>query len=254
MIFGITILEVIVLTVLAILFIISAAYDRSHRSYSFKWWTLVLGIAALILMFGPNEWSVSAVWNSILSWEFWRPIVIYFSLGALYSIVEFLFQIRRESKILKESWSAYISTKVDVDLTMEEMSEIDGVDRPGRDKKIRGRVAFPVKQLLEHAQSHQSETTKDRAERLISSFRNLQSWGNSDFIVKPTLTTSGVEPEIQKGQLFSRLTVWILFWPAYMLSLLLGDIIEYVVSNLKALLVTLSNRFIKYVFADTFKI
>lgn len=63
-----------------------------------------------------------------------------------------------------------------------------------------------------------------------------------------------VEPKLNKPVLVDNITVWTLLWPAYLVSLILGDLIFNIVESLVDLMSNLGSRFVKFMFRDTFKI
>jgi hypothetical protein len=72
-----------------------------------------------------------------------------------------------------------------------------------------------------------------------------------------SLTTSAAgtpEPLIDKLELAESIGVWTFFWPAYAVSLVIGDLLTEVFNVIAEFLVKISGRFVRFSFADVFKL
>lgn len=213
------VLELIALSVFFLALVVAITFDRRGVE-SPKWWVVGLGVAGVAAYFW-SDWTFAGLWESALTLEFWKPFAYFLALGLVYSVLEFVLDVRRSARKFKDLWERHIN----------------GQRESYSDAKLNGpasadfqKVADSTRQFVERHSSDRAIVTIVRAEDKIS-----------------------VEPKINKGALSENIGAWTFFWPFYAISLILGDLLTEVFRVIAEFFVTLSGRFVRLSFADVFK-
>lgn len=105
-IFGI--LELVFLGIFFILMIIGTSLDRTGVE-SPKWYILLIGIIALVA-YTWGDFTFKGLLDSVLTLSFWAPVGIYLLVGLTYSVIEFVFEVRRRAEYFKAAWTKELDT------------------------------------------------------------------------------------------------------------------------------------------------
>ena len=77
---------------------------------------------------------------------------------------------------------------------------------------------------------------------------------SKDMLIKPRVIDGEIQPAVDKEILATNVGAWSMFWPFYLMSLIVGDLLAEVFNAVAAVIVSMSGRFVKAVFKDTFKL
>lgn len=213
--------------------------DRAdcHDEPGPKWAVMFIGLAAL-MYFTKHLWTFDSLMEFLLSKEFWIPFAKYLGLGVAYAIVEFVFAIRTSKRQLKDAWSRHLAEELNY--------------QPRRDLKgFNGTVLSLYKtESLDFTEdnAHIEYWAKRRREDFVSST-------NSKLLaVRVIVDSKQVIPTINKSYVYNNLFVWIIFWPFYAVSLILGRFLTDVLTGLSKVFVRIGDQIVKIAFKDMFRL
>lgn len=211
--FALSVWAAIGLGVLLLALVVACTLDRRDIAAP-KWWVLVLGL----IVFGVWTWG-DLGWATFTSATFWKPVGLYLAAGVVYSFFEFFFQVRKESRTWKAQWEHFKANELS--------------------RRGTGAPAEKEQQTLEEA---------------FFDDRRRDNKLHSSALVQMTLDKDKKPvPVIDRVALTKGVTVWILFWPAYAISLVLGDVLAEFFERFADLLVKLSTGMVRRMFANSFK-
>lgn len=263
--------ELIFIGVFFILMVIGTALDRRYNE-SPKWW--ILGVAfVVVLIYFWSKTDFTSVWTAVISLEFWKPFGIYLGAGLLYSVLEFILSVRKMQRKHETAWRSFIDT-VETTYTNSAGDTIDhqyvqkddvgyyvnGGGRSGaqtRASLTRNDVAYRYifsAALSESATEEQTGAAKKLFKRYCERDGYTTSDLRKDFIQIQLSPTFEVEPVINRSRLASFIGCWTFLWPAYAVSLILGDFLVEVFRVIGDFFSKIGGRFVKLTFADTFKV
>lgn len=211
--FALSVWAAIGLGVLLLALVVACTLDRRDIAAP-KWWVLVLGL----VVFGIWTWG-DLRWSMFASAAFWKPVGLYLAAGVFYSFFEFFFQVRKESRTWKDRWE-YFKT------------------HESKRREQAGPAASEKRSLEEAFFDDNARNGKLHQSALVRM--------TVDENKKPV-------PVIDRTALTKGVTVWILFWPAYAISLVLGDVLAEFFERFADLLVKLSSGMVRRMFANSFK-
>ncbi len=186
--------------------VIACTADRYDHPKS-KWVVLLFGLLAFVLW----QWS-DLSWAAFTSASLWKGVSLYVAIGLAYSIIEFLFQVRRESRYWKKRWEDYKPNYKPSQRYPEQTMEEAFLEQRGHGHKL-----------------------------------------YSDALIKMTVSPDKkLVPEIDRGTLAGNVTCWTLFWPAYAVSLALGDLLAEIFKRFAHVLAALSSGVVRRMFSKTF--
>lgn len=268
--FGLGLLELMLFAVFFILLVIGTSFDRRGVE-SPKWYVLGLGFVAMTLYFWPEYTffgpaHVDAVmegtkvlkaahdrtvlWPLISSWSFWNPLAMFLGMGIAYSILEFVLEVRRTARKYAADWQQYLRSAVEVkqrDKDGELRMVESGLGRRGWVTK-----SMTVREVLADREDLSNAKAADELlESFVSTTNNRKKYGFLDLALNVDKTAP--EPKINKLELAESLGAWTFFWPAYMVSLIIGDLLTEVFTWLAEFFISLSGRFVRMSFAGVFK-
>lgn len=200
--------------------IVGTAYDRTKNSSAAMW----MGFVVVLGLVGVAVGSLDAAIKLVTDTGVWLSIAGYLGIGLLYSwLIEFPFAARRASKKWREVWESFLSQNREVKAALKDPGGSTALEL----EEAKGRIRSFVHQHF------------DRRE-LISVIQG----------------ESGTEvlPKVNRRVMVDNVTAWSILWPAYAVSLLVGDLFTQIVESLVDLMSNLSGRFVKWAFADTFKV
>lgn len=194
--------------------IIGCTYDRRDRE-SAKWWVFFIGLAAYAVYSWNTGYRLS--WATFIESELWKFIGIYLLIGLAYSVLEFALEIRRSVRRWKALWIEFRANakrnKADVDVNPEDVA-----------------TSFVA-------------STQRYSNHVIGVAVNPDAKGPDELIV----------PKVDRTRLAEFVGVWMIFWPFYAVSLIVGDLLAEVARIVADVFAKISGRFVRMSFANVFK-
>ena len=215
-------IELSFLTVFFLLLVLGTAYDRNDFE-SPKWYIFNVGFI-LIAAYFWKDWTINSVWNGVTSWMFWKPVVVYLGLGLVYSIIEFLLDIRRSVSFYAAEWKKHLASNNALELY--------------RDVCEKGPLTNNFNKALE----------------MTRSFINNYNYRNCIIQIVPDKNSKFTPvPQVNNVQLAEHIGAWTFFWPFYFVSLIFGDLLKEMFRIIADFLTHISARLIRVSFANVFK-
>lgn len=214
--------EILILAIIGITFVGGTAFDRYNKTSAAIW----LALAALFFVIG-FKLGISAMFAMLASAAFWSAVGWYLGFGLVYSwLIEFQFAVRRAKNYYAASWEDHL------------------VERPW------------LKEFLTKHQTKEGVDADelDAANKDINAFVTFNRRSYDVIVVEASKTGMRPELKINRGALVNNITAWTFFWPFYAISLVVGDLIKMVVETVVDLMSNLSNRYVKWVSINTFKV
>lgn len=256
-----------------LLMVIATAFDRRHNEYP-KWWVLLIGFVGVVLYLWGSI-SFSAIWAAVTSWTFWQPALIYLGAGLIYSGLEFTLEVRRMARAHADGWQRFISSTATIYTLTDTGEEVPAAWVRGRGDGAfytaydlggrKGQQERPVTAakvsyrdlILKAQQPDATSSDKKTAQELVATYRstNGETIGADSFVqVKMDEATCQVGPAINKQRLTDFIAAWTCLWPAYAVSLILGDLMVEVFRAVGEAFSRLGGRFVRLAFSGTFKV
>jgi hypothetical protein len=278
---GLGLLELAFVSAFFLLLIVGVTFDRRGKE-DVKWWVFGLGLLVLAVwqwphwtfigpahvdavLEGGKEVSKAAdrtvIWNAVRDWSFWAPVGYYLLGGLVYSLLEFFLDVRRSARFYAAEWQKHL-------VGYDEIPQVDadGKPVPNPDYKDDGPFASnrhngkfltrqrPNSEVYEEVRAKGATSGLfNTALKLTSEFVGRYSFRNRIIEIKIASDKVSVEPRVNKVELSEHITAWTLLWPAYAVSLILGDLVVEIFNALADLLVKISGQFVRISFANVFK-
>lgn len=251
-------IELTFIIVFFVLMVIGASIDRDGAS-SPKWYILGIGFIAI----GWYYWgdiTMSSVVQVLQTWQFWKPIVVYLGIGIVYSILEFVLEIRRSARTLSKSWEGHKNEKITFDILDENGEQVlvdDDTDSLSGKRSTRIKARRRSTLGAEYLRLKNGEILP--AHELNEVFKETRQFvefnGTKSGIIGLRLGEDKltVEPAVNSSRLADHVGAWTFLWPAYMFSLILGDLMAEVFKALASMMAKISARFVRMSFSDVFK-
>lgn len=256
------------LAVFFLLMILGTAYDRSGLE-SPKWYVFGVGFVVIASWYW-KDLSVSSIWVLLSSWAFWKPIVVYFSIGLVYSMLEFFLDVRRSARQYSSEWQKHLSTGVRVDVLNEDgtvkmqpkfrMERGEQIPVMINEHNVQSQKLEPVTKPETYAEGYAVVKEKGAASARFNevneqtkSFVNNYHFKNRIIEIQLAADKIGVEPRVNRLELAEHIGAWTFLWPAYLVSLIIGDLLTEVFKSIADFLAHISGRFVKLSFANVFK-
>lgn len=205
--------------VMALWVIVGTAYDRSDNTSAAMWVGVICSIIVTVAIMG-----LAPAFSMVTSAVFWKNVLVYLGIGLAYSwAVEFFFAVRRASKSYSALWINYVNGS----------------------SNLKNYFANPS-----NATPDMKQSAKDSVERFVS----FNSLNGKLITISTTETGLSVEPRTNHQKLVSSITAWTLLWPAYAISLIVGDLFKQLIEIIVDLTSKLSTGFVRWAFRDTFKV
>ena len=221
--FAFGVLELVLLAAFILGLVIAVSFDRRGMDEP-KWLVFAGGLAVLGFMTW-SDWTFAGLGAFLLSSAFWIPVAKYLGAGLVYSIVEFVREVRNSAAYLKTRWENNLTEKARTVYP-------DVLEKAGRGLKS------------EHFDYIRDVVTQF-VDRNHSTARVVGVARSEDYIK--------VEPKINKSQLADHISAWTFLWPAYAISLLLGDFLTEVFRLIAEFYASIAGRFVRMSFKDVFK-
>ena len=235
--FTLGLFEIVFFSGFFLLLLVGISFDRQGREDP-KWYVFGIGMAALAAWFW-KDWTFFGLFVTIRTWAFWEPMLAYLAAGIVYSILEFVLNIRRSARNYKTAWEYALGQPLAL---IRDDRTVSG----GRTKEV-----ITLKEALARAVVGEDAAAIDAAKEAVSRFVDRNSSRN--VIVELSLVEGTPEPRINKIQLSEHIGAWTFFWPFYMISLVIGDLLTEIFNQLSEFFVSLSGRFVRMSFKDVFK-
>lgn len=245
------VLELIFVGAFFLLLVVGASFDRRGREAP-KWYIFGLGFLAITAYYWPN-FTLTGIWTGVTSWAFWQPVGTYLLAGLAYSLLEFVLEVRRTARYYKESWTAALSRKAEI---KQRDPDTGDILRGAVSQSTRGLIGDPIMKVMtarEVIANREDPSNTTIAREIIDGFitNQCRRYG----FVNLTCGAAGTpEPLIDKLALAESIGAWTFFWPAYAVSLVIGDLLTEVFNVIAEFLVKISGRFVRFSFADVFKL
>lgn len=219
--FTFSVWSAIALGVLFFILVGACAHDRRTWEGVGKGWLVVILIMGLGVWISTEDMS----WSLLVSPGLWKMVGLYLGLGLAYAVIEFFFAVRREQKEWASRWNYY---KSNPPLSSDRRPAAHG--------------------------NPSSDDENEPVQSLESSFVTATNYRYSARLVKVALDEKDqVVPVVDKANLAAALAAWVLLWPAYAVSLVVGDLLEVVFEAFAKLLAAISQGYLDRVFATTFE-
>ena len=227
-------IELIFFGVFFLMLIVGAESDR-RGSPEIKWYVFLIGLIAMVAWFW-NDWTFQSVWDTVKSLEFWKPVAAYLGAGLVYSLLEFFLVVRKSARFFAEKWQKHLGDRQSV--------------RDGSTSNV-----FKVSDLYTKVRDGSAnDVTVDIVKNLSESF--ARKYQDDDYIINLKIdktTNIDVQPFVNRKALANHVSAWTFFWPAYALSLILGDLLTEVFRMISDFIANISTRLVKITFANVFK-
>jgi hypothetical protein len=229
--------EIIFCSVLFIGLVLATSVDR-HGQEGPKWYLVGIGL----LTFAANYWpfTIGGVWETVRSWTFWTPVLQYAGLGLVYAGIEFILEVRRSAKAYRASWVRFMDTEHRVPILDDSGNQV--TERGNRTKA----------NFINYREIQKRPEYADLLNDLLHNYISTNTIG----FLKLVKNEAGTEPEpkIIRSELAASIGAWTTFWPAYAVSLVVGDLFAEVWNILANWFVFISGHFVRMSFANVFKL
>lgn len=215
----------------------SVMYDHRNESY-WRWVILASAVGTFVGMSGFS-FAQSSIKDSLLSIlgnaSVWSAVGAYICIGIVYSIAEFGMTVRRSANKLSEAWSKWVAgttqSKEANSLRITRREVYEDVAKNGEQSEY-----FGV------------------AKKMNVEFINTNNWYRDVIGLCETEDRLAIEPRVNRNRLAAAIGDWVTFWPFFLLNFLLYDMLSELWNAIATFLATYSQRFVKAVFSDVFKI
>lgn len=205
--------------VMALWVIIGTAYDRSDNTSAAMWIGVIGAIIVTLAIMG-----LAPAVAMVTSAAFWQNVLVYLGIGLAYSwAVEFFFAVRKASKNYSALWASHVKDSKELRHYFNNSAD-----------------ATPA--MLQSA--------KDSVDRFVSYNHR------SGRLISIATAENGlsIEPRTNRRELVSSISAWTLLWPAYAVSLIIGDLFKQLIELIVDMTSKLSTGFVRWAFRDTFKV
>lgn len=250
--FGLGLLELLFVSVFFLLLIVGVTFDRRGKE-DVKWW--IFGVGLMILaVWQWSSWSFGGIWEAVKTVEFWSPIGYYLLAGLVYSALEFFLDIRRSARFYAAEWQQHLKAGEQVPVLGEDGEPV--VTKKG------DRFNSDQVQTTRRSNSEVYDEVKAKgansglfntAMKLTSEFVGRYHFKHRIIELKIGTDKISVEPRVNKIELADHISAWTFLWPAYAVSLILGDLVVEVFNFIASVLAKISGQFVKLSFANVFK-
>jgi hypothetical protein len=182
--------EITILSVLFILVLVGTVLDRRDNKSALLW----VSISLLFVIGMCSTWSSTSSITSLITNIAWKNIGIYALIGVVYGLtVEFYSAARRAKTTHLIEWQEFVAN-IDID------------------------------NYITYGTGADVEKTKAKIDEWV-----VQNSGKYS-IIRLELSSScrTITPKIHKVNFARELTAWTLLWPAYAISILIGDFCHWV--------------------------
>lgn len=258
---GLGLLELIFFGVFFLLLIVGTAFDRQGKEEP-KWYIFGVGLIAIVAWFW-KDWTFGSVWEFVSTLKFWAPVGAYLLAGLVYSLLEFFLDVRRSARFYADAWKTMLNQSEWVNV----YDVVQDANDPSGEVLVQRKVMGPDgRQKNEtrarlYSEVYSEVKEKGAKSRLFNdalkySKTFTDSYRFKDRIVEIQLNADDkitVEPRVNKIQLAEHIGAWTFLWPAYAISLIIGDLLTEVFNILADILANISGRLVRLSFSNVFK-
>ena len=233
-----------------LLLVLGTVADRNDSAAP-KWYIFGAGFVLVVGYFW-KDWTFVSVWDGLMSWTFWKPVVVYFGIGLVYSLIEFLLNIRRSVRFYTDAWKKHLSSEK-MFLAFEEDGSLITTTVNGRLEQVtrRGTIAEVYSEV---AQKGALSGEFNDVLRLSKDFIQQHSFNAGIIeIVLDKKTKVTPVPQVNRSKLAEHIGAWTFFWPFYLVSLIVGDLLIEVFRSIANFISRISGRLVRISFANVFK-
>jgi hypothetical protein len=229
---ALTTLELFLAGAFLLALVVGVTYDRRGVA-RYKWYVVAAGLVALVACVWSDGGLAGLTWEGALaaatSSALWVPVAWYAGLGLAYSVVEFLLSLRRSNRRHGAAWAAFMASSPSQAGT--------GFDTVGR--------------LLAAAADPEATDDVQRAAKY-----EIDRFVDRDGDPLFALERKGlaIDTSVNRGNLAGFVGVWVPMWPAYAISMVLGDLLTELGRAVADAIANMSGRLVRRVYADTFTI
>ena len=230
---ALTLFELIACIVFGAAILIAVAFDRRGKNEP-KWFILFLGLAGLAA-FSWSSWTFSSLWSTVTGFEFWKSIGFYLAIGLGYSLLEFGLEVRRSARYFADAWEKFLRDTTGWRGNGESKTLVNGdVLRAAKDAGASAEERESGQKLMENfASRHRDDSAIIRAIYREGAFE--------------------IQPHVNRMALSENVGAWSIFWPAYAINLVLGDLLTEIFNTVANIIARLSGRLVKLAFSNVFK-
>ena len=266
------IIELIFLGVFFLLLVLGTAFDR-HGKEDPKWWIFGIGFIAVAIWFWPEftffgdavvkgtdgkpDTTRVVLWEAVTAWSFWKPVGAYLAAGLVYSILEFVLDIRRSARFYSDEWKRYLTNTRQVPVLDDDGKPMSQV--------VKGQFGNEAKEAVTRQKSYgeyyanvreKGAESADFNKALEYSKHFISQYCFKNRIIELQLNETDkvtVEPRVNRIELAEHIGAWTFLWPAYLVSLIIGDLLTEVFNAIAEFFATISGRFVRFSFSNVFK-
>lgn len=238
-------LEMLIIGVFLLAMIVSVSFDRRGEP-AYKWVFALLGIGG-VLFYTRDDWTIQTLADFCLSGAFWIPLLKYLGAGFLYTVIEFVRGVRIAKRDLSAAWERFL------DLSVTDAVGMSNVKTPrhNRDEDHEYHHKGSVHSLLAKDLDNDPTLSTLAAECRA---RFVTQTSCSGLLVKPISVNGQIDVKVNKPLVALSVGPWVVFWPFYLFSLIIGDLLAEVFATFADYLSTLGGKYVRMVFKDTFKL
>lgn len=200
--------------------VVGCSFDRRHSEAS-KWWVFWIGVIGFTIyqyyQGHTTDWK-----TTLFNAELWKFFGIYLAIGLGYSILEFMLEVRRSVRRLSVAWAQYKSSH---EFRQRHLSAVE--DKVGT------------------------------GDLTANSFVADQGRYKNQIIgveINPDLNSNDkILPKVNRIELAESIGCWMIFWPFYAVSLIIGDLVFEIARAVADVIAKLSGRFVRMAFKNVFK-
>lgn len=252
---ALSLIEMIVFGVFFLALIIGTSYDRRGVEDG-KWWVVLVSFI-LVAVYYWSDFTFSGLWDVVRTWGFWEPLMYFFGIGLVYSGLEFSLYVRRTAKRYEVEWKKHL-TQVE---SVKVIGEDGNVKTEVRKNRDGGTYLHEFTRRRPYSEVYDDVREKGASSALFNTAREYSEKFIRQYFFKNQIieldldpvTKIDVVPVVNKRELAEHIAAWTSLWPAYAVSLVVGDLLAEVWSTLSSLLAKISGQFVKLSFANVFK-
>ena len=219
--------------------VVGCTFDR-HYKESPKWW--ILGLAVVSAVFWQWD-SLSFTWSALMATVFsaaiWLPVAYYLLIGLAYSVLEFVLEVRRSARYWRSTWGAYKTAWAE----RGSVKAAKARDRNILDALTQSKVEEPTEE---------ASSLKALTDEFLNRYSRENNYSKRVIGIEKG-ETGEIEAKVNRIQLAESIGVWTIFWPFYLFSLIIGDLVTEIFNIAADFLANISGRFVRMSFKDVFK-
>lgn len=211
--------QIVLVVMLGLFLVVGTHWDRISYKSTPMWCAAGVVVLTAILSMG-----FTPALGMVMSAEFWKNVALYLCIGLVYSwAVEFPFSIRRASRSYRERWKSLVQG----------------------DKNLKSYLSNPT---------GCGETVKSSAAQETHRFHDRNDTKSRLIGIDLSEDKLSVTPRVNRRALVDNVSSWTLLWPAYAVSLVIGDLFNQVIEFLVDVSTKLSGAAVRFAFQNTFKL